>query len=80
MDSSGEELKRLMFCDALGEFLLVVGDHDHCFVVTLAEGVDDVLDELAVGVVEAVEWFIEDEQLGVFDKGSCQEYKALLST
>ena len=45
-------------------------DHDHCFVASLAEGIDNVFDELAVCVVETMKGFVENEELGVFDKGS----------
>jgi hypothetical protein len=64
---------------ATGQFVLVVCNHNHCFVAALAEGVDDVFHQLAVSVVESMERFVEDEQLWVFDKCTCQEDKALLS-
>ncbi len=55
-------------------------DHDHCFVASLAEGIDNVFDELAVCVVETMKGFVKNEELGVFDKGSGKKYQALLST
>ena len=55
------------------ELFLVVGDHNECLVLTLAEGVDDVLHFGSVGQVESVQGLVKDEQFGVFDKGTCQE-------
>lgn len=66
--------------DAFGEFLLIVGHHDEGLVRTLAEGLYDVLDEAAVGEVKTVEGFIEDEEVGVLDEGTGEEYEALLTT
>ena len=40
--------------DASGQFLLVVGHHDEGFVASAAEGLDDILHEAAVAVVETM--------------------------
>lgn len=65
--------------DTFRQFLLIVGDHDESLVGALAEGLYDVLDEAAVVEVETVEGLIEDEEVGVFDEGTGEEYEALLA-
>lgn len=65
--------------DAGGQFLFVVGDHDERLVGALAESFDDVLHQLTVFVVEAVQGLVEDEQLWVFDEGTGNEHEALLA-
>ena len=66
--------------DAGGEFLLVVGHHDDGLVATATECLDDIFDKTAVAVVETMERFIEDEQLGILDECPCHENQALLAT
>ena len=61
-----------MVSDAGWQLFFVVGHHDEGLVATQAEGFDDVLHELSVGVVEAVKWLVENKQLGVLHKGACQ--------
>ena len=65
--------------DAVGQFLLVVGHHNERFVLSVAEGLDYLFHALAVGLVEAVQGFVEDEQFGVLHQGSGKEHKALLA-
>ena len=53
-----------------GELFLVVGDEDESLVRTLAEGLDDIIHQTAVVVVKSVKGLVENQQVGVFDKGS----------
>jgi len=53
-----------------GEFFLVVGDDDEGLARTLTEGLNDILYQTAVVVVESVKGLVENQQVGVFDKGS----------
>ena len=57
--------------DAGGEFLLVVRHHDEGFMRPLAECLDDLLYPCSIGDVEAVQWFVEDEELRVLHEGAC---------
>ena len=65
--------------DAGGKFFLVVGHHDESLAATATEGLDYILHQAAVAVVESVERLVEDEQLGVLDKCPCHENQALLT-
>lgn len=62
-----------------GRLVGVVRDHNQCFVVPFDKGVDDLLHQLSVTVVETMKRFIEDDQLRVFDEGACQEHEALFA-
>ena len=53
-----------------GELFLVVGDEDESLVRALAESLDDIIHQTTVVVVESVKGLVEDQQVGVFDKGS----------
>ena len=53
-----------------GELFLVVGDEDESFVRTLTEGLDDLIDQSAVMVIETVKGLVENQQVGILDKGS----------
>ena len=53
-----------------GEFFLVVGDDDEGLAWTLTESLNDILYQTAVVVVESVKGLVENQQVGVFDKGS----------
>ena len=66
--------------DAGGEFLLVVGHHDDGFVASATECLDDIFDKTAVAVVETMERFVEDEQLGILDECPRHENQALFAT
>ena len=66
-------------CNTIGKFFLVMGDKDECLMRTLAEQLDYLTDEAAVAVVEAVQGFVEDEQLWVFDECTGQEAEPLLA-
>ena len=48
----------------------VVTDENKRFARTLAESIDDILDEPAVVVVETVKGFVENQQFRILDKGS----------
>ena len=61
-----------------GEVFSVMGDHEKGLVLLLAVVCDDLFREIAVLLVESVEWFIEDEQFGFLDEGPCQKHKPLL--
>ena len=58
--------------DADRTFFAVVADEDEGLAGTLAEGLDDILHQAAIRVVEAVKRLVEDEQFGVLDEGSRQ--------
>ena len=58
--------------NALRQIFLIMGHHNDGFVLSLGKGVDDVSDQLSVTIVQTVQRFIQHQQLGVFDKGSCQ--------
>ena len=62
-----------------GKFLLVVCDHDQRLVGAFAESLDDILHQPSVGIIKSMEWFVDDQQLRIFDEGSCEEYESLLS-
>ncbi len=61
-----------------GEVVSVMGDHEKGLALLLAVVCDDLFREVAVLLVESVEWFIEDEQFGLLDEGPCQKHKPLL--
>ena len=65
--------------DAGGEFFLVVGHHDEGLVASAAEGLDDILHEMAVAVVKTMERFVEDKELGILDECPCHEHQSLLT-
>ena len=65
--------------DASGQFLLVVCHHDEGFVASAAEGLDDILHEMAVAVVKTMERFVEDKELGILDECPCHEHQSLLT-
>ena len=65
--------------DASRESFLVVGDEDEGFVGALGKGLNDLFYELAVGGVETMKGFVENQQLGVFHEGAGKEHKALLT-
>ena len=58
--------------DITGELLLVMTDEDHRFVVPPTEGLDDILHQLTVTVIQPVEGLVEDQQVGILHKGTCQ--------
>lgn len=66
--------------DARGELLFIVAHHDERLARTLAEGVYDLLHQRSVMGIKAMQRFVEDEQLRVFDKSPRQEAKALFAT
>ena len=66
--------------DARGPLFAVVTDEDEGLVGTTAEGLDEAEDEVAAAVVKAVERLVEDEKVGVFDKGTGHEHQALFAT
>ena len=66
--------------DDMGQFLLIVGDHNHGFVPTLTKCLDDVLHQSPVPKVKPVKRLVQDKQLGVFDEGPRQEDEALFAT
>ena len=53
-----------------GELFLVVGDEDEGLVRTLTEGLDDLIDQSTVIVIETVKGLVENQQVGILDKGS----------
>ena len=63
--------------NTLWTLFFVMTDKDERFVFTLAEGVDDVLGQLAVVIVKSVQGLVKYQQLRVFHKGPCQKHKAL---
>ena len=69
-----------VMCDAGRQLLFIMRHHDQSLVRTLAEGGDYFLDFLAVGEVEAMEWFVENEEFGILDKCTCQQAKTLFAT
>ena len=66
--------------DAGRELFLIVSNHDHRLVLSLAECLDDILYQAAVSVVKTMKWLVEDEELGILHEGACQKYQALLAT
>ena len=72
-------LQLQMMVDAGGEFFLIVGDKDEGLVVTFGKSLNDLLYELAVGGVETMKGFVENQQLGVFHEGAGKEHQALLT-
>ena len=54
--------------------------HHHGFVATLTERLDDVLGQSAVPEIQAVQGLVQNQQLGVFHKGPCQQHQSLLTT
>ena len=65
--------------DAGGTLFAVVADEDEGLAGALAEGLDDVLHQAAIRVVEAVQRLVEDEQFWVLDEGTRQEDEALFA-
>ena len=66
--------------DAGWELFLIVGNHDHRLVLSLAECLDDILYQAAVSVVKTMKRLVEDEKLRILHEGTCQKYQALLAT
>ena len=46
--------------DITGELVFVMTDEDHRFVVAPTEGLDDILHQLTVTVIQPVEGLVED--------------------
>ena len=65
--------------DAGGTLFTVVTDEDERLAGTLTEGLDDILHQTSVDVVETMQRLVEDKQFWVFDECSCQEHQALLT-
>ena len=59
-----------MVINARGEFVVVVRHHDERFTWIAHVEVDDPLRMVARSVVKAVERFIKNEQVGVFDEST----------
>ena len=72
-------LKFQSVCNTGGQFFLIMCDDDECLVRATAEVQDYLTYEAAVAVVETVERFVENEEFGVFDEGTCQQAESLLS-
>ena len=66
--------------DAGRELFLIVSNHDHRLVFSLAECLDDILYQAAVSVVKTMKRLVEDEELRILHEGACQKYQALLAT
>ncbi len=62
------------------KLFLIVGNHNHRLVLSLAECLDDILHQAAVSVVKTMKRLVEDEELGILHEGTCQKYQALLAT
>ena len=54
--------------------------HDDGLVETAAECLDDIFDKATVAVVETMERFVEDKQLGILDEGPRHKHQSLLAT
>ena len=46
--------------NAVGQFFLVMGNHDHGLVLPFAESLDNVLDQSPVCIVKSMEGFVQD--------------------
>lgn len=65
--------------DAPWQFFLIVCHVDECYSGVFAVLVNEVFYHVAVDVVEAVQRFVEDQQVGLFHKSPRQKYKSLLT-
>lgn len=65
--------------DGRRQIVAIVRDHEERLTGLTAIVLDDGLHMSAVGVVETVKGFVENEQNGVFDEGTSKEHKALLA-
>ena len=68
-----------MVGDAAGELFGVVRDDDECDVGLCAVVLDDLGGHQSVRVIEPVERFVEDEEVGGFDEGAGEEAETLLA-
>ena len=68
-----------MMCDARGQFLGIVCHHDECLLGALTPCIDNLAYHLTTLGVEPVQGLIEDEQFGIFDKGTGQKHQSLLA-
>jgi len=66
--------------DAVGKLFLVVRHHDECLTGTLAEQTDNLSDETAIAVVQAVQRLVEDEEFRVLYESTGQQTEPLLAT
>lgn len=62
------------------QFFLIVRNHNHRLVWSLAESFYYVLGESTVSVVESVKRLVQDKELRVFDEGTCQKHQSLFAT
>lgn len=62
------------------KFFLVVRNHDECLVACSAIVLNDLFHERAVAGIQTVQRFIENQQVGVLDKGASQQAQTLLAT
>ena len=56
--------------DAGRELFLIVSNHDHRLVLSLAECLDDILYQAAVSVVKTMKRLVEDEELWILHEGT----------
>ena len=65
--------------DAGWELFLIVSNHDHRLVLSLAECLDDILYQAAVSVVKTMKRLVEDEELRLIDKSRDESYLLLVA-
>lgn len=65
--------------DALWQFFLIVRHVDECHRGVFAILVDEVFHHATIDIVEAVQRFVEYQQVGLFYKSPRQKYKSLLT-
>ena len=65
--------------DAGRKLRIVMGDVEQSLVRTADERLDDVKDPAAMGRIESVHGFIQDQQFRILDEGAGEQAEALLT-
>ena len=65
--------------DACRKFFLVVRNHDHGLIVSLAKSLDDVLYQTAIVIIKTMQRFVEDKKFRIFHEGTSQKNQTLLT-
>ena len=66
--------------DACRKFFLVMRNHDHGLIVSLAKSLEDVLNQTAIVIIKTVQRFVEDKKFRIFNEGTSQKNQSLVTT
>ena len=61
------------------KFFLVMRNHDHGLIISLAKSLDDVLNQTAIVIIKTMQRFVEDKKFRIFHEGTSQKNQTLLT-